>query len=93
MKTEIKINNIAHHRNGICGAPFWAITFTDSLYGEFIAAVFEQDYHVAVFNIELLAQGNINFGENSWRGDYYEPKLRKAIEDYQKQQKNKELTK
>lgn len=44
-----------------------------------LGIVFEQKYHVAVFNLDKLALGNIAFGENSFRGDQYEPYLRKAI--------------
>ena len=44
-----------------------------------LGVVFQQQYHVAVFNLDKLALGNIAFGENSWRGDRYEPHLRKAI--------------
>ena len=43
------------------------------------AVVFEAEHHVAVFNLDKLALGNITFGDNSWRGDRYEPQLRGAI--------------
>jgi hypothetical protein len=32
-----------------------------------------------VLDVAKLAQGDIAFGSNSWRGDHYEPHLRKAI--------------
>jgi len=44
-----------------------------------LGVVFQQQYHVAVLNLDKLALGNIAFGENSWRGDQYEPHLRKVI--------------
>jgi len=36
----------------------------------------------AVFDTDLLGQGNVTFGENSWRGDNYEKELRKVVEEY-----------
>ena len=72
-----KLQAIAHHRNGICGEPFYVLTFTESG-RNMIATVF---YHpewgeppeprVAVFDRDLLANGEIGFGLNSWRGDHY----------------------
>ena len=49
-----------------------------------LGVVFQQEYHVAVFNLDKLALGNIAFGVNSWRGDHYEPYLRKAIVEHQR---------
>jgi hypothetical protein len=75
----IAIENIQYHRNGISGAPFHALLFRDPEQGSMLGIVFEQAYHVAIFNLDKLATGNIAFGSNSWRGDYYEPYLRTAI--------------
>lgn len=76
---KLIIENIQHHRNGTCGAPFHVLVFRDPDEGRMIGIVFEQEYHVAVFNLDKLAIGNIAFGVNSWRGDRYEPHLRKAV--------------
>jgi hypothetical protein len=81
MDPTFKIVNIQHHRNGVFGAPFYAVTF-DEGNSRKVAAVFEAAYHVAVFDLDLLAEGNITFGENSWRGDTYETRLRAAIAEY-----------
>jgi len=75
----ITIENIQYHRNGISGAPFHVLLFRDPDQGHMLGIVFEQAYHVAVFNLDKLAHGNIAFGINSWRGDHYEPFLRMAI--------------
>lgn len=75
----IIVENIVRHRNGICGAPFDVVLFRDPNEGRMLGVVFEQPYHVAVFNLDKLALGNIAFGVNSWRGDVYEPFLRQAI--------------
>lgn len=83
----ITIEQIEYHRNGVCGAPFSVVTFTDTDVGDtkkkkgrkMVGIVFDEHAHVAVFDRELLGNGNIAFGENSWRGDTYEKELRAAI--------------
>lgn len=52
--------------------------------GKMIGIVFDEPCHVAVFDRELLSKDIIAFGSNSWRGDHYEPALRKACEAYSK---------
>ena len=76
---KLHIETIQHHRNGICGAPFHVLLFRDPDEGRMLGVVFGQEHHVAVFNLDKLAIGNIAFGVNSWRGDRYEPSLRAAI--------------
>lgn len=76
---QLTIENIQHHRNGVCGAPFHVLIFRDPDEGRMVGVVFEQACHVAVFNLDKLAAGDIAFCVNSWRGDRYEPHLRKAI--------------
>ena len=77
---KLKIIAIAHHRNGICGAPFDVVLFEDAgPEGSRKAAIlFEQQGHCAVLDVARLAAGDIAFGSNSWRGEKYEPHLRKA---------------
>ncbi|SRR5579885_1056236 len=76
-----RILSIDYHRNGIGGAPFHVILFEDR--GEEgsrkVAVVFEEPWHTAVLDLAWLAAGDIAFGSNSWRGDQYEPALRRAI--------------
>lgn len=76
-----KIQQCQTHRNGISGAAFHVLIFHDLNEGRMLGIVFEQKHHVAVFNLDKLALGNITFGENSWRGDVYEPYLRQAIDE------------
>ena len=78
---NLTIIDFAHHRNGICGAPFAVVLFEDTgpERSRKIAILFEQDTHCAVLDVDKLAQGDIAFGSNSWRGDRYEQSLRKAI--------------
>jgi hypothetical protein len=78
---KLKITNIVSHRNGICGAPFHVVLFSDRgpEGSRKVGIVFEEPYHCAVLDIAKLATGDIAFGSNSWRGDTYEPFLRQAI--------------
>ncbi len=78
---KLKIIDTAHHRNGIDGAPFDVALFED--HGpegsRKVAILFEAAHHCAVLDVDKLAQGDIAFGSNSWRGDNFEESLRKAI--------------
>lgn len=76
-----KILNVAHHRNGVSGNPFYVISFRDGRQ-KMIGIVFEGRGNVAVFDSDLLAQDVIAFSENSWRGDDYETFLRAAAKQY-----------
>jgi hypothetical protein len=81
MKLSIIMDT--YHRNGIDGAPFDVALFED--HGpdgsRKVAVLFESSRHCAILDVEKLAQGDIAFGSNSWRGDQYEPYLRKEIEN------------
>ena len=78
---HFRVHAIAYHRNGICGAPFHVaiVTTSDDPAHTKVAVVFDEPYHVAVLDISKLASGIIAFRENSFRGDLFEPTLRKAI--------------
>ena len=95
----IKINNIQYHRNGICGGPFHVINFNEGrcnmtavVFCKYDGEKYISHYNpkVAVFNTRLLGKRNINFGENSFRGDHFSEVLinainkneEKIIEDY-----------
>lgn len=78
---RINVLSIAHHRNGVAGAPFHAIIFKDRgpQASVKIGIVFDENTCVAVLDIAKLSAGDVKFGSNSWRGDDYEPYLRAAI--------------
>ena len=84
---KIQVTNIAFHRNGISGAPFHAVLFQDTD-GTQLGIVFDEPHHCAVLNVQKLAQGDIKFGSNSYRGDMYEPLLRKAIREHEEALRN-----
>jgi hypothetical protein len=79
---KLTILNIAHHRNGVGGAPFDVVLFKDRgpHGGRKVAILFEENGHCAVLDTAMLAAGDIAFGSNSWRGDDYESPLRQAID-------------
>jgi hypothetical protein len=85
---KLKIIAVAHHRNGICGAPFAVALFEDEgpEGSRKVGIVFDAPRHCAVLDVAKLAAGDIAFGSNSYRGDTYEPHLLDAIERLSKTQ-------
>ncbi len=83
------MTSVAYHRNGIGGAPFYVVLFHDGESRK-VGLVFDAPYHCAVLGVDLLAQGDIAFASNSWRGDVFEPKLRRIIQNHlsTKQERN-----
>lgn len=79
----MRIVKIDRHRNGISGASFNVVLFDfEDASGEqrsMVGIVFDDKGAVAVLDRDLLAAGEITFGVNSWRGDYFEPFLRRMI--------------
>ena len=89
---DVSVKEIEYHRNGISGNGFHVIKFNCKEDGKnlhMVGILFEEQGSCAVFDQDLLGQGNIKFGENSWRGDVYEDKLRKAIKDMYDEQDRK----
>ena len=83
MRNEPKIDvqNVAHHRNGVGGAPFHTVLFTCAD-GPMVGIVFAEQGAVAILNRDRLTENDIDFGSNSWRGDLYEKPLRRAIREW-----------
>jgi hypothetical protein len=80
---NLKITSVSYHRNGISGAPFYAILFTEKKEGNMVASLFD-DTRCAVYKVSELVKGNIEFAKgNSWRGDCFAsalmPLLKKHI--------------
>jgi len=91
---NIKIIKTSHHRNGVSGEPFKVIIFEhseddDDMPKTMVAVRFADDSkdggfsaaRCAVFDLALLYEGVIEFGENSWRGDHFATHLDKALEE------------
>jgi len=80
----LRIIAFARHRNGIDGVPFCVVLFHDGE-SQKVAVLFDQEWHCAILDVTKLAAGDIAFGSNSWRGDRFEPELRQAIGDHDRQ--------
>lgn len=87
---KIDIQEYSWHRNGICGAAFCAVRFrwnpSDGTGEEgFIATLFDQPGYCAVLSVDRLETNGVAFANgNSWRGDQFEPRLRKMIDKAEK---------
>ena len=84
----MKIQKVAYHRNGISGVPFHVVLFENLEKGDrlrhFVATVFPEPGAVSVLDIDETKSGNIEFANgNSWRGDYYEDRIREAVSEYE----------
>lgn len=93
---DIDVARIEHHRNGVGGASFYAVTFLHRDGEEIrwmLATVFPPDARhedgeidwsdlsePRVAVYDLDKLPLIQFGENSWRGDMFAPALYHAIE-------------
>ncbi len=84
---RLDIREVSYHRNGISGNGFHVVQFKfkeDGVSLNMIGIVFEEPGNVAVFDRQLLSVGIAEFIKNSWRGDRFEPALRRAIKRYEK---------
>ena len=76
---KIKLLSAEWHRNGVSGEPFITGLFTDED-GHTKMFVDFGEMRFAVLQVDKLAEGDIGFGSNSWRGDYYAGKIRKLYD-------------
>lgn len=92
---NIKPLKVAHHRNGVCGMPFHCVIFDkeeDGKTNRMLAVRFpddegsySQEANIAVFDVALLYESVIEFGENSFRGDHFVYDIDQAIEQHEKE--------
>jgi hypothetical protein len=71
---ELDVVDTAHHRNGVAGEGFTVRLVEDNSEDgqRFVVITFDSDpMRTAVLDIDLLADGVITFGENSFRGDSF----------------------
>lgn len=83
---KLKIDEVAYHRNGVCGNGFHAVLFRFKPDGErreksFLATVFDEPGNCAVISLDRISVYGVEFGPNSWRGDWFEDELRAAIKN------------
>jgi hypothetical protein len=86
---ELRVTEIASHRNGIDGAPFYVVLFywDDE---HMIATVFDDEEAIAVLNRADVASGEIAYGIGSYKGCDYEKGLREAIAQYEEDRRPKD---
>ena len=75
----MKVKQLAYHRNGICGTPFWVAIIEDEDGRDKVVIRFPGECRCAALDIDLLEERKIAFGENSWRGDHYVDDIDAAI--------------
>lgn len=89
-----KVIKLDYHRNGVCGQGFYAGIVDDDESGRMVVVRVpkdddgnEQAGGVLCFalNIDMLKDGNVEFGHNSWRGDHYADVMDKAIKKHEKE--------
>lgn len=81
----IEIRDVAYHRNGIAGLPFFVVLFSDPDAGMFnqVATIDEDGTDCRVINAGLVVTaGEIgNNHMNKWRGDQYLSLIKEAMQD------------
>jgi len=82
----IEIRDVAYHRNGVAGLPFYVVLFNDTDEGMFnqVATIDEDGEDCRVINAGLITNsGHIGqqIGMNTWRGDRYLSQIRDAMAD------------
>lgn len=82
----LHLKSIAHHRNGVCGVPFHVCLFKDGkdimLGIKFDEGGDSLNVYTAVFNMKKLANGDIEFASNSYRGDVFDGQIKEWIKEY-----------
>lgn len=89
-RNAFKVLDISYHRNGMSGDGFHVVAFKNG--GEkMIATVFEENGKCAILSVDLLNRDIIKSGVNSWRCEYFEDDLRKAIEEWEEKRSTSTL--
>jgi len=79
---KIKIKSIDYQRNGVTGAGFHVVHFTDGQepWDEMIGIVFEEPKYIAV----ISPWAGTEWIKYHWRGDYYEDALREVVGSWER---------
>ena len=81
----IEIRDIAYHRNGIAGLPFYVVLFNDTDAGMFnqVATIDEDGTDCRVINAGMIMTASEigNRHMNKWRGDRYLQQIHDAMAD------------
>jgi len=86
---EIKMLEIHHHRNGIAGEPFYVGFLEDDDSGKKLFIHFNDDSNetgewanprTAILDTSKIADNDVRFGSNSFRGDHYSDFIKSEID-------------
>lgn len=77
----LKLKALEFHRNGVSGCPFYVGIVKEGTTRKIVITFDDEPSAVrtAAFDIDLLAENNIKFGENSFRGDHFHDFMLKQI--------------
>ena len=81
----IEIRDVAYHRNGVCGLPFYVVLFNDTDVGMFnqVATIDEDGKDCRVINAGLIiTAGDLHQHMNKWRGDQYLSMIKEAMREH-----------
>lgn len=81
FEKNLSIVSSAYHRNGVGGNPFRVAMVRDDNDGDIkLVVMFEEQYSTAVISLDkIFHEGTIEFGENSFRGDFFDDALRQRL--------------
>ena len=77
---SLEVLSKAFHRNGVSGAPFNVYLVREEDGDVKVIVAFEDFENTAVLSVKNLAEGDIAFGSNSWRGDRFRIALDDTLE-------------
>lgn len=82
----IEIRDVAYHRNGVVGLPFYVVLFNDTDAGMFnqVATIDEDGEDCRVINAGLVVTAS-EIGTrhmNKWRGDRYLSQIKEAMQEH-----------
>ena len=88
---NLHVTAVDYHRNGVSGAPFYCVLFewqddtsrkphTRKMLGV-LHTYTDEPYptYCAVFDVDLLSEGCIEFSVNSWHGEHFKGGLTEAV--------------
>lgn len=84
----MKVKSVAFHRNGVSGKPFYVMLAKGEgrdlvIIRPYVTNPEDEGAECYVLDIGLLAEGNIKFGENSFRGDVFQLEADRAISNFE----------
>tara|TARA_Y100001938_G_scaffold105117_1_gene143456 strand:- start:580 stop:1020 length:441 start_codon:yes stop_codon:yes gene_type:complete len=95
-----RVSSIDYHRNGVCGEGFFTgFVYCPEQKRELLFVHFPdpetknpttdsthwEPVRTAILDPDLVAEKNVEFGQNSWRGDYYHEACKEGAEEWERQ--------